>query len=391
MDSASPSGPLLHLFYEEPDPDRWLPFDRYPRRLIRRLLRGPQRPGGVMRWFLNLRAGLDELGVPYVVNDYRSLRRSPGAVACVVGKSHVVEHIPVGHPIVYGPGITSHPCDDSFWGRVDIRLVLIPCQWFKEMYDRDLPVKVPTAVWPAGVETGRWRPEGGDRRAETGDLKAESGGQMALQPEGLTGRREAGARDRRPEVGEPSGSESLRVGERYDVLIYDKVRWEHERYERELIEPIRSELRRRGLSFREIRYGHYEEEDYRKALQECRAMIFLCEHETQGFAYLQALSCDVPVLAWDRGGSWQDPTYFPHRVKFAGVSSVPYWDDRCGVKFTVASGFSKALEDFDERRNRGALQPRAFVLENFDLADRAREYVNLAKSVELGRAVETSS
>ena len=43
-------------------------------------------------------------------------------------------------------------------------------------------------------------------------------------------------------------------------------------------------------------------------------MIFLCEHETQGIAYQQALSRNVPILAWDRGGDWQDPTYYPERV-----------------------------------------------------------------------------
>mgnify|MGYP003296622018 CR=1 FL=1 len=51
---------VLNLFYAEPDPDRWLPFDRYPRRLLRRLIRGKPRPGGQTRVFLNLMAGLDE-------------------------------------------------------------------------------------------------------------------------------------------------------------------------------------------------------------------------------------------------------------------------------------------------------------------------------------------
>jgi glycosyltransferase involved in cell wall biosynthesis len=229
------------------------------------------------------------------------------------------------------------------------------------------------------------RSDNRDRRAETGAERSETdwSGATAAQRDrrGARSNLKAEGKVQRSEVGEPSGSESLRVGERYDFLVYDKVRWEHERYEKELIEPIRQELRRRGFSFREIRYGSYEEEDYQKALQECRAMIFLCEHETQGFAYLQALSCDVPVLAWDRGGSWQDPTYFPDRVKFSGVSSVPYWDDKCGVKFTVASGFSKALDDFKERRNRGVLQPRDFVLKNFDLADRARHYLELVQTI----------
>lgn len=341
----------LHLFYEEPDPDRWLPFDRFPRRWIRRLLRGTQRPGGVMRWFLNLKAGLNELGEPFVVNDYRSLRRSPGAVACVVGKPHVVEKILPGHPILYGPGIAAHPYENDFWESADIRLILISCKWFKEMYDRDLSVMIPTVVWPAGVETERWRPEGA----------GESGKRLKEQE-----------------------TQSPRNAKPFDYLIYDKVRWEHEKYEKKLIEPIREELRRRGLSFQEIRYGYYEEDGYRQALQECRAMIFLCEHETQGFAYLQALSCGVEILAWDRGGEWKDPSMYPELVRFAPVTSVPYWDKRCGEIFEDVKVFPSALSKFESRRQAGEYNPRAYVVENFGLADRAREYLQWVRSIEAG-------
>src|SRR5207244_6064557 len=98
-----------------------------------------------------------------------------------------------------------------------------------------------------------------------------------------------------------------------DVLLYDKVRWDHDRFEIALIEPIRRALRALGRSFRQFRYGYYREADYRRALSECRVMVFLCEHETQGIAYQQALSCDVPILAWDRGGYWQDPAYYPQK------------------------------------------------------------------------------
>ena len=28
----------FNLFYQEPMPDRWVPYDRYPRKLIRKLL-----------------------------------------------------------------------------------------------------------------------------------------------------------------------------------------------------------------------------------------------------------------------------------------------------------------------------------------------------------------
>jgi hypothetical protein len=35
-------------------------------------------------------------------------------------------------------------------------------------------------------------------------------------------------------------------------------------------------------------------------------MLFLCEHETRGLAYQEALASNVPILAWDTG-FWLDP------------------------------------------------------------------------------------
>ena len=70
-------GRILNIFYEEPDDDRWLPFDRYPRRVVRQIVRGKTRPGGQTRVFLNLCAGLDQIDVGYRVNDYRFAREIP--------------------------------------------------------------------------------------------------------------------------------------------------------------------------------------------------------------------------------------------------------------------------------------------------------------------------
>jgi hypothetical protein len=47
----------LNLFYEELDRDRLFPYDRHPRRMIRRLVRGKPKPGGQTRVFLNLCCG----------------------------------------------------------------------------------------------------------------------------------------------------------------------------------------------------------------------------------------------------------------------------------------------------------------------------------------------
>ena len=168
---------------------------------------------------------------------------------------------------------------------------------------------------------------------------------------------------------------------RVDVLLYDKVRWEHDRYEDSLIKPIRSHLQGRGHSVIELRYGFYRESAFRAALEQCRAMIFLCEHETQGIAYQQALSCGVPILAWDRGGYWQDPSYYPHKVTFDPVTSVPYWDERCGKTFKDAAAFSDTWCHFWEDVRSQRFRPRNYVLENLTLEKCARQYWSIAQDV----------
>ena len=75
-------------------------------------------------------------------------------------------------------------------------------------------------------------------------------------------------------------------------------------------------------------------------------MIFLCQNESQGIAYQQALSCGLPMMAWDPGGPGKDPGYFPHKVQYSPVSSVPYWDARCGTKFTDIATFEAAWPEF---------------------------------------------
>ena len=326
----------LNLFYEEPEPDRWLAYDRYPRRIIRRIFRGSPRPGGQMRVFLNLCTGLDRLGVKYRINNFRHALRNPDELACLIGKPQLLDKISWRNPILFGAAVYSHPSvDPHLLDRLPIRKVIVPGQWMRKMCEPYWGSKV--VAWPVGIDTDIWKP-----------IKVQKAGD----------------------------------GKSVDFLIYDKVRWEHGRYECELIAPIRDALNSRGLSFKEIRYGYYREDEFRELLQQCRAMVFLCEHETQGIAYQQALSCNVPILAWDRGGYWQDPEFYPHRVKFESVSSVPYWDERCGMKFAAIAEFCKQLDRFSERQRVGELQPRDFVLENLTLETCAQQYVDIANSVE---------
>ena len=324
----------MNLFYEEPEGDRWLPFDRFPRQIVRRVLRGKPEIGGHQRISLNLRAGLDRLGVRYRLNDYDHARRNPHELVCIIGKAQVLGKIEWKNPILFGAAVFSHPLDDThLFERLSVKKILLPGAWMKEMWRHywDEPV----AVWPVGIDTDRWQPR-----------------EPAEKP--------------------------------FDVLLYDKVRWDHERYESSLIEPIRESLRLAGRSFREIRYGAYREMEFEAALAECCTMVFLCEHETQGIAYQQALAAGVPILAWDRGGYWQDPAYFPAKVKFQPVSSVPYWDARCGRTFAAIEEFDEGWRRFWDELQSGRYDPRAYILENLTLEKCAQNYLHQVQSVSGG-------
>jgi glycosyltransferase involved in cell wall biosynthesis len=142
------------------------------------------------------------------------------------------------------------------------------------------------------------------------------------------------------------------------------------------LEPLCEQLNQAGLSYQVIRYGQYRPEDYRDLLSRSRLMVFLCEHETQGLAYQEALACDVPVLAWQGPGLWEDPEYYPHRVSFGPVSSTPYWSRDCGEQFTGLADFRNQLEMLmDNLTHPEHYSPRGFILKELNLTICAQLYL----------------
>lgn len=322
----------LNLFYQEPDPDRWLPFDRYPRHVIRRLFRGKPGVTGQRRVFQNLCAGFDRLGLSYRVNDYRYVKCHPHEIACIIGKPHVLDKIAWGNPIIFGAAVFSHPSDDPMLlHRLPIAKIVVPGEWIRVMWEKYYGDRV--VSWPVGIDTEEWQP-------------------------------------------------SPKVAQDIDILLYDKVRWQREHHEPHLIHPIQQYLEQQGLKVAVLRYGKYREPEFRELLSRTKAMIFLCEHETQGIAYQQALASGVPILAWDRGGFWQDPVYFPDRVQFAPVSSVPYWDDRCGIKFETIEQFPERFDLFFQQVKQQQFDPRTYIVENLTLEQCAQQYLHIVQQVQ---------
>jgi glycosyltransferase involved in cell wall biosynthesis len=258
---------------------------------------------------------------------------------CVVGKPRFLEEFDWPNPIIFGASIFAHPIEaPNFWERhPNVMKMLVPGGWMKDMFAQHYPEEK-IEVWPVGIDTEHWRP-----KCSSEDKS-----------------------DR--------------------VLLYDKILWERDHYQDKLIARIREFLSYREIEIETLRYGSYFPEDLETALKRCRAVVFISRHETQGIAYQQMLASGVPLFAWDRGGFWQDPEYFPDQVRYEPVSSVPYWDDRCGMTFASADEFEAKFDIFWERLHTGNFQPREYILENLTLEHCARRYAEIAEKAAAGEA-----
>ncbi len=164
-----------------------------------------------------------------------------------------------------------------------------------------------------------------------------------------------------------------------DILIYNKIRWNKEKYQEELVQPIKEILRNRGLSYKEIVYGFYKEEDYHSLLKECKSMIFLCEHESQGFACCEAMSMNIPVLAWDQGYCL-DPNRFKWGEPKIPASSVPFFSEKCGERFSDINDFSHSLPGFWQKVSEGFYEPRTYILDNLTLEKSAERMLDIVRT-----------
>ncbi len=316
---------LCIYYVREPEQNRWVPGDRFVRPIIRRIIRGKPRPGGLDKVFINLRLGLDRLGLRYEVNlPFFKLRPDDRVAILGVGR-HCLDGYAQANPIVAGIGLMTHP---SEWPTLctDFPVVryLQHSAWGDAVYrpyygDR-------CTIWPVGIDTERWQPSS--------------------------------------------------IAKRTDFLIYDKIQWNRARWESQLVATVFETLARQGLSYEVLRYGSYQPNTYHEALQRSRAMVFLSAHESQGIAAEEAMSAGVPIFAWDPG-FLEDPDRFAWGQPVIPATSVPYFDARCGLTFCDASEFAARLPAFLDALQAGRFAPRDYILENLTLEKCAKHLVRI--------------
>lgn len=320
--------PVVVVYKEEKD--RWLPGDRFVRPLIRKAVRPPsENVSGMQRVVRNFLKGLAEAGISYQYNPLPwSIPRGSKVISFGLGvlgvrglRSDTPLIAAIGFPY---PGEFPDLCE-----RYNVRLFLQHSQWVLDwvrsanIYDDRI-----FDLWHAGIDTDEWVPDASPR---TKDI---------------------------------------------DVLMYCKIHWDKDRWNTELVDPIKKDLRSRGATFHTIEYGSYVPAEYKALLARSNAMVFLSPHEGQGLAYQECLSSGVPVMAWNPG-YWLDPARLNYGPELVPATSVPFFDERCGETFRNAEEFASRFDEFyDKCRNR-FYQPRQFVLDNLTIGSSTTRMIQL--------------
>lgn len=318
---------MISLYYRtEPERDRWIIGDRFVRPAVRRLMRGSAPASGVDKVVANLRLGFDRLGVAYRINPPLSSLQGGDRIAVLGRGRHALSGFDRDIPFVAGIALMTHPSEwPELCEEYSVIWYLQHSAWANEVYRPYFGQRC--RVWPVGIDTECWRP-------------------------------------------------SAQTDKTCDVLLYDKLSWRRDELVLQVLDPVRAALERSGLSYRTIRYGSYDERTYRRALEDCRWMIFLSERESQGLACQEALASGLPVLAWDPGQR-RDQEHFGSGECEIPPTSVPYFDPRCGLRFRTTDEFAARLGEFLDMARAGCFAPRDYILKNLTLEQCAAAFVGL--------------
>lgn len=131
-------------------------------------------------------------------------------------------------------------------------------------------------------------------------------------------------------------------------LIYFKNRKDSE------LDSVKNILKKFDIEFDLFVYKKYKNNRLKQLSKINRFGILLTTTESQGFAVQEMLSCSLPLLVWDSQHAYYDD------VKVSGTS-VPYWDERCGVKVNNFQEFEKSFENFIKNLNK--FEPSEIVRE----------------------------
>lgn len=309
-------GKDILLFYEK---HQWDYFDDPTKRTI----------SGFYAWYQLLVKALRGQGYVVHENDFELASQHPKFPIGLVGTPKNIPKWNLPNPAILGPSLYDNPrINPSLMEDERFKYYLVTSEWFKILFD-EIYGEDCVKVWYAGIPLDEWKDVSQDEKT-------------------------------------------------IDVLIYNKIRWAHDAFDSYFIKKITDELDRKNLSYQFIQYGSIPHQTYKEQLSRSKAMIFLCEHETQGIAYQEALASNVPILAWNPGW-WVDPQWTMYYTEPVPASSVPYFSKDCGEEFKTIEQFPNKLDIFWEQLH--MYKPRKYVEAFLSLEGSSKVYLDLYNSL----------
>ena len=133
-----------------------------------------------------------------------------------------------------------------------------------------------------------------------------------------------------------------------DCLIYHKNRSQED------LDYMKELLDRRRLSYTQLQYGSYTQDNFRQALSSCKFCVIIDNTESQGIAIEEMMAAGKPLFVWDT------PIWDHMGQEYAvPASSVPYWSYECGEKTADKDALDLSLDHFLSRLL--TYTPRDFV------------------------------
>ena len=221
--------------------------------------------------------------------------------------------------LLAGPNLVEFPSDRrDLITAPEIDVYLTTDNSTRDLYVEDCPeLSGRCQPWPAGVDTGYWRPV-------------------------------------------------VNRDDRHSVLIYVKP-------DRGPVDPqiIAARLKQLGYQVEIIQYGLYTQDQYLQALQHAQVMVGFSQSESQGIAWAEAWSADVPTLIVRNEVTTR-------RHKTYRSSTAPYLSSQTGLFFNDPLDFETVFNDW--KMNRDQFNPRQWVMDNLSDERSAQELYKFAES-----------
>jgi hypothetical protein len=202
-----------------------------------------------------------------------------------------------------GPNIVIFSSDyDSLIAAPEVDAVITPCNFVVDLYLEDNPsLKGRIFSWPAGVDTQFWVPDN--------------------------------------------------TRKRNDILIFEK----QNKGPVGPVEPYADYLRSLGWNVEIIKYGSFSHNQYLESLNRSCLMLGFVTDESQGIAWAEAWSADVPTLIWRNSSNvWGSRRY--------ACSTAPYLTKENGLFFDDLEDFKVKFSYWEAHREQ--FKPREWTLEN---------------------------